>query len=175
MSGDHITIIEPNGVQRARPITPQGLTIGRGNDNDLVITYAAVSRNHAMVTFDRGHYYVTDMNSANGTYLGKDRLEPNTPTVWTPGTPLRIGDVLINLVSTNLEKTASAGYKPETRAEAKAKTEMETFVGVLPEEAQKQKGKGRGCPLMGGIIALVVILVLVALDVTAHYLLFRPL
>ncbi|MCP4711728.1 MAG: FHA domain-containing protein, partial [Planctomycetes bacterium] len=88
MSQHSITIIEPNGVQRSRPLTTRGLTIGRGTDNDLVINYNNVSRHHAQILFDNGYYYVLDLNSANGAYLGNVRLAPNEPTLWRPGTPL---------------------------------------------------------------------------------------
>ena len=43
MTGDHVTLIEPNGVQRTKSLTSRGMSIGRGEDNDLVVGYAAAS------------------------------------------------------------------------------------------------------------------------------------
>jgi len=97
MSGDRIIVTEPNGIQRSRPITVRGLTIGRGEENDLVLGYDGVSRNHALVTCDQGRYYVTDLNSANGTLVGEVRVNPQSPVPWTPGQTLRIGAVSIQL------------------------------------------------------------------------------
>jgi predicted component of type VI protein secretion system len=56
-----------------------------------------VSRYHARITCEDGAYYVTDLDSANGTYLGSTRLAPHNPTYWRPDQPLRVGEVIINL------------------------------------------------------------------------------
>jgi pSer/pThr/pTyr-binding forkhead associated (FHA) protein len=97
MNGDRIIVTEPNGIQRSRPITARGLTIGRGEDNDLVLSYDGVSRSHAVVTLNQGRYYVTDLNSANGTFVGELRVDPQAPMPWAPGQRLRIGAVSIQL------------------------------------------------------------------------------
>jgi pSer/pThr/pTyr-binding forkhead associated (FHA) protein len=45
------------------------LSIGRARDNDIVIENLSVSRNHARVRRQDGKYILTDLNSANGTYV----------------------------------------------------------------------------------------------------------
>ena len=62
------------------------LTIGRGTQNDLVMESAAVSRDHAAVTFSDGRWYLEDRGSFNGTYLNGTRVVPGTPL------PLRHAD-----------------------------------------------------------------------------------
>jgi ABC-type multidrug transport system ATPase subunit/pSer/pThr/pTyr-binding forkhead associated (FHA) protein len=57
-----------------RDIPPQGLTIGRLADNDLVVESAGTSRRHARISARDGRHYVVDLNSANGTYLNGERL-----------------------------------------------------------------------------------------------------
>ena len=95
---DSMTITEPSGVQRTVPLTVHGITIGRGPENDLVLAYSAISRQHAQITHDRGHYYVTDLNSANGTFIGETPLSPDQPARWVPGEILRIDGVSIQLI-----------------------------------------------------------------------------
>jgi pSer/pThr/pTyr-binding forkhead associated (FHA) protein len=155
MSGDHIIVTEPNGVRRSMPITYRGLSIGRGDDNDLVISYAAVSRNHAQVMLDRGRYYVADLNSANGTFMGRTRLEPNKPAPWAPGQSLRIGDVEIQL-----EQTETADSKSET------------YHGAwLSAETGKGTGTKQSRAGMWLLIALVAFGLLVILGTAAYFLL----
>jgi predicted component of type VI protein secretion system len=147
MSGDRVTILEPNGVQRTKPLTFRGLNIGRGDENDLVIGYTAVSRNHALVTYNQGRYYVTDLNTGNGTYLGEDRLVPNTPTLWAPGRALRIGDVLMHL-----EHTGDADPKAET------------FAGLLPagdQEGGEHDTRGALKWLLGAVVLAVLLVVVI--------------
>ena len=43
--------------------------LGRGEDNDIVVTDRLASRYHAVVYYERGSFRVRDENSANGTYL----------------------------------------------------------------------------------------------------------
>lgn len=105
MPQDRIRITEPNGTQRTRPLTERGLTIGRGTENDLVIAYSDVSRCHARIRFEGGRYQVSDLGSANGTYLGDVHLEPQVPTPWLFGQTLHIGRVSIDL----LQATALSG------------------------------------------------------------------
>jgi predicted component of type VI protein secretion system len=63
-----------------------GVTLGRDTSNDLVFESAAVSRDHAAVTFRDGRWYIEDRGSFNGTYLNGTRLLPGTPL------PLRHAD-----------------------------------------------------------------------------------
>ena len=63
-----------------------GVTIGRDTKNDLVLESAAVSREHAALTFQDGRWYLEDRGSFNGTYLNGTRVVPGTPL------PLRHAD-----------------------------------------------------------------------------------
>lgn len=48
--------------------------IGRAPDNDIVIEDKSVSRHHAQITFEDGHYFVADLNTSNGTLVNKKRI-----------------------------------------------------------------------------------------------------
>lgn len=47
-----------------------------------------ISRSHCKITKRGGQYMVTDLQSANGTYVNKVKLQPNQPT------PIKNGDVI---------------------------------------------------------------------------------
>lgn len=54
------------------PITTNSVVIGRGGKNhdcDIVLPERQVSRQHAEIYLEQGHYYLRDLNSKNGTYL----------------------------------------------------------------------------------------------------------
>lgn len=159
MTQDRITIVEPNGVERTRPIAPQGLTIGRGADNDLTLAYDLISRYHAQITSEGGRYYVTDLNSANGTYIDRDKLAPNMPTLWPSGKPLRIGKVIIHL-----EQMA----QPQPQV---AET-GETVVGQMTGDTLLRSGtsqKKRQVPLALGIVIGVILLCFLVTLLTGIY------
>jgi hypothetical protein len=82
MAGE-IWLTFPDGAEHD---LTENVSIGRDPTNDLVMESAAVSREHAAVTFRDGRWYVEDRGSFNGTYLNGTRVVPGTPL------PLRHAD-----------------------------------------------------------------------------------
>lgn len=79
----HIWLTFPDGTEHELHET---LTIGRGAENDVTLPSPAVSRDHALLTFRDGRWYVEDRGSYNGTFLNGTRVNPGTPL------PLRHAD-----------------------------------------------------------------------------------
>ncbi|MCI2237598.1 FHA domain-containing protein [Paenibacillus sp. TRM 82003] len=71
--------------------------IGRGADCTLVLDDEYASTRHVRITPapDGAGWLVEDLQSTNGSYLGRDRL--STPVPFEPGTPLRIGRTVLEL------------------------------------------------------------------------------
>lgn len=97
MQSARVNIIEPNGVKRSVVLGNRPLTIGRDPECDIAIGYERASRHHAQIAFDGQRYFIIDLNSTNGTYLGNTRLTPNFPTEWFPNVSARIGDIYFQL------------------------------------------------------------------------------
>jgi hypothetical protein len=51
------------------------LTIGRTPESDLFLDDVTVSRHHARVFVDSGTYFIEDLDSLNGTYVNRKRIE----------------------------------------------------------------------------------------------------
>jgi FHA domain len=68
------------------------ITIGRTENNDVVISDPSVSRLHAYVRHANG-WVVADAGSKNGSWLGEAQLEPRREVPLPPGMALRLGDV----------------------------------------------------------------------------------
>ncbi|SHK34433.1 FHA domain-containing protein [Nocardiopsis flavescens] len=77
------------------PLASQPILIGRAPDSTLVITDDYASGRHARVYSDNGRWFVEDLNSTNGTYLGQQKL--NRPQPITVGQPIRIGKTVLEL------------------------------------------------------------------------------
>lgn len=83
-------------VSGSYPVRPGGrLTVGRGPFCDIVVDDPGLSRHHLTVSTTRHGVLVEDASSTNGTSLGGVLLQ--SPTVWTPGVPLRAGATCLEL------------------------------------------------------------------------------
>jgi len=65
---------------------------GRSEGN-LIIQEASISRRHAQITYDFSQqtYYLTDLNSSNGTTLNGQRLTPERSVQLTSGSTIGLG------------------------------------------------------------------------------------
>jgi FHA domain len=73
------------------------ILIGRADDSTLVLDDDYASTRHAQLTISGGDWYVEDLGSTNGTYLGVAKV--SGPTRVQPGVPIRIGSTAIELRS----------------------------------------------------------------------------
>ncbi|MDJ0839373.1 MAG: FHA domain-containing protein [Acidobacteriota bacterium] len=67
------------------PLEKETITIGRLDDNDIVISSKSISGYHAEVKIDHGSYFLIDLNSTNGTFLNGRKVEQ---------TEIRAGDII---------------------------------------------------------------------------------
>ncbi|HHH31110.1 MAG TPA: FHA domain-containing protein, partial [Polyangiaceae bacterium] len=72
-------------------------SIGRTDDNDIVIPHPQVSSRHAEVKEEGGRIYLTDRGSANGTYVRGHRLQPGVPAEIANGEKVYIGPMPLQL------------------------------------------------------------------------------
>jgi pSer/pThr/pTyr-binding forkhead associated (FHA) protein len=112
-----ITWVDPNTNELKTYVLTEGATIsiGRSTGNEICIREQHVSRQHAVISYQYGVFMISDLGSANGTYV-------NDQLVSEPF-PLASGDV-IRL------------YVPELRfhgavTEAEEKQAMETGTFIL--------------------------------------------
>ncbi len=67
------------------------MSLGRDSTNDIVIADSRVSRCHARITRRGDAFFLEDLNSANGTFVGDEQLSSGKPTELVEGDVVRIG------------------------------------------------------------------------------------
>jgi eukaryotic-like serine/threonine-protein kinase len=95
---DRMEVFLPGGECHIVNLQKGALIIGRDENSDIVLDDLKASRKHARLEFDGVLYRLTDLNSTNGSFLGKTRLLPGVDEPWDPEKPLRIGDHYLRLV-----------------------------------------------------------------------------
>lgn len=77
------------------PLRDSGMLIGRNPECDLVLTDEFASGRHARILRARDGWYVEDLGSTNGTYVGQYRV--GDPVPLQTGGQVRIGRTVIEL------------------------------------------------------------------------------
>ena len=89
----------------AKPVT----TIGRAEDSDVVVDDRWVSRYHAQVRREEGHYVVVDQDSKNGTLVNGKRIAG--PTTLSDGDQLQVTP-MVKLTFVDYASTAPLPGEP---------------------------------------------------------------
>jgi hypothetical protein len=114
-----ITIRSPDGEPLDYVLKPGVNTVGRKLTNDIVVSDPSASRNHAEIVLEpaQNRVDITDLDSTNGTYLNRRKLEDTQPL--KDKDVIRIGTCLISIQHTVAERPdesrLASGTRPLTR------------------------------------------------------------
>lgn len=78
-----------------RYFTLTEIMIGRDTHCDLSVMDEALSAHHARITHHHGQWWLEDLNSRNGTFLNREKL--NTPAVIITGDQFKCGNTLFDI------------------------------------------------------------------------------
>ena len=94
----HLVIAAPlnptDGSSHEFHLAPR-TSIGRAEDNDILLVDDCVSSHHAEVVFRDGHWWLQDLASRNGTLLNGEVIEG--AVVLRHGDVIGVGNVALNL------------------------------------------------------------------------------
>ena len=90
-----IVVSEKGGAERRELFVVAELSVGRVQGNDLLLPKGNVSKQHAKLFYRDGRFIVTDLNSTNGTYVNRRRIQQ--ATVINEGDRIYIGDFVLRI------------------------------------------------------------------------------
>lgn len=105
-----LVVIAGNDSGREYPLLGKTMTVGRGIDNDVVLTDIAVSRKHLSISFEGTRYFLNDKGSGNGTIINQ-RVETGTRPL-SHGDRIEIGNTVFRFEHPASEKEAWSAGKP---------------------------------------------------------------
>jgi EAL domain-containing protein (putative c-di-GMP-specific phosphodiesterase class I) len=119
-----------NSAPERTPVESFPFTIGRNESADLHVDSGRVSREHAVITSERGAIHVRDLNSTNGTFLNGKRIQQSR---LADGDLLGIADIEFSFCCAHGDasrKTVTQVMSPEreTTAEGEELDETEDAV-----------------------------------------------
>lgn len=158
------------------PITGDSLTFGRGPDNDIALDDTQVSRNHARLFKHGDEVIIEDLGSTNGTLVNGKPITGQH--ILQPADIISIGSSVFGVRGFSAPQTIGVtqiamerrNYPPPVPA---ASTLPQASPTVSPRPAPKapaaQSSGGFNMLLIGGILALVIVVLAIA-AVTAYFL-----
>ncbi|HEX6149496.1 FHA domain-containing protein FhaB/FipA [Nocardioides sp.] len=94
-SPTHVLVVEGSNVGERAELDQAPILIGRGADAAIRLDDDYVSTRHARIAASADQWFVEDLGSTNGTYVGTARI--TQPTTITLGTQVRIGKTILEL------------------------------------------------------------------------------
>ena len=95
----YLSVEQRDGGQKQIVLSGQEVTIGRDDDNDVVIDSTSVSRLHAKLFWNQhdDSWTFTDMGSRNGSSIDGEVVPPSGSRVLRPGQRVKVGRVALRI------------------------------------------------------------------------------
>lgn len=135
---------------RVADVRPEGLSIGRGPDNDMVLETEGISRHHCKLYSRGGAWYVEDLGSTNGVILNGKKI--GAPREIKEGDRIELYDQCLVFTDEKGVASLAAGAAGGTRKPA--------GFGGAPGESSAEGKSGPSVP-WAHLLLLAVLLVIV--------------
>ena len=94
-AASQVVVVEGLNAGITVPLGDLPILIGRGSDATIQLDDDYVSTRHARIAASGDQWFVEDLGSTNGTYVGSARI--TQPTTISLGTQVRIGKTILEL------------------------------------------------------------------------------
>lgn len=125
------------GGSKVFPIIDPIISIGRAFENDLMLEYPQISRQHAELRYNQGHFEIIDLDSTGGTFVNGRKIKKES---------LNKGDVItlvnLHLVFGQDDLPDAAKKTPYLKPKDSKNADKETK--ILPPKDEKPKKSGEG-------------------------------
>jgi Inner membrane component of T3SS, cytoplasmic domain len=91
----HVLVTEGSNVGERAELAAGPVLIGRGSDAAIRLDDDYVSTRHARIAASGDQWFVEDLGSTNGTFVGTVRI--TQPTTIAMGTQVRVGKTILEL------------------------------------------------------------------------------
>ena len=129
-TGRLLAINPTSQLSREYVLLKSRVSLGSDQNNDFVIQHDTTSRRHAIIRHRFGRHTITDLDSANGTFVNGRRIRG--VTTLQKGDEVRLGAacfILANLLSGATQRSALRGAKLPVSLRALAEMVLAAFVG----------------------------------------------
>jgi predicted component of type VI protein secretion system len=87
---------DSDGTDKTLPLGTEPVILGRASDCQIQTHDAMVSRKHARITWDGSGYWIEDLGSSNGVFLGAEKIQ-RAP--FRPGEVITCGSLVVRMMA----------------------------------------------------------------------------
>ena len=132
-AGFRLIIVSGPGIGTEWAFKAQKITIGRSAENEIDFADIAVSRNHAEISYRDGAYYVSDLESNNGTLLNGVSVESEQ---LQSGDEIIVGARTLRFVELDEAPLTSAAHPEFANIEASDADEHQEALEPSPDAGE---------------------------------------
>jgi hypothetical protein len=124
---------DSDGVDKTLTLSNAPVSIGRASDCEVRTHDAMVSRKHACITWDGSGYFIEDLGSSNGVFLGSEKVQR---AAFRPGDVVTCGSLVLRMLPVAVREPA-----PEPRLAAATARGLEVDHAVLDEAIESSSDR----------------------------------
>jgi hypothetical protein len=110
MAYGRLDVFSPDGPIQIFPLSEPTVSIGRSTGNTIVLDNTTISRYHFTITQENKLVFLTDMDSANGTYVDGIKLAGNEKKQLQDGEEILIGN--LRMIFHTVDDSPTVKLKP---------------------------------------------------------------
>ncbi len=134
MAYGRLEVYYPDGAFKTFLLTDPNVSIGRSAGNMIALDVEGISRYHVSLAYADGATTITDLESANGTFVDGERLKANTPSPLMGGEEIQIGELRMVFQSFDESPTRPVAVTHDSAADGRhaAKLPSSSAAGSAP-------------------------------------------
>lgn len=128
--GPYVILNTESGIRQISLVGLNCWTVGRSDDNNLVLPDRWISRNHAMIQMmETGEFYLIDLGSRNGSFINGRRV--SVPVTLSDGDHLTFGQTELQFFCPTADRPATADGLHDTEMTATATLHLRRLITVM--------------------------------------------
>ena len=100
---------DSDGMDKVLQLSSEAVLIGRATECQVQTQDAMVSRRHARIFWD-GNYWIEDLGSSNGVYVGNDKVQK---APFRPGDTVTCGSLILRLMPDTSRPSTTGSLAPQ--------------------------------------------------------------
>jgi len=132
----YLRIFMGDTLLEQRELSSDRTTIGRTDDNDVVLNSHGVSKHHATIERHGDSFVLVDNDSANGLFVGGKRIKRHTLSYWDD---IQVFDFVLKFMAAARLKGEEAGVPDWSRGKTQQEATMEVDISSLGDLAKLRR------------------------------------